>query len=162
MTEPFEASPAPTTASSSAAGAPELLRLAAGVALVATAGSLYLSEVRGFVPCPLCWLQRAMMYPLALQLLLAAWRRDLTVARHALPVAALGFVIALVQNLEAWGALPHLAYCQVRAAAPCDVAWPVWSGLGGPAALDHWLSIPVMSMLAFALVIAALWPVRRR
>lgn len=132
------------------------LQLAAGVALIAMVGSLYLSEVRGFVPCNLCWWQRAMMYPLALQLLGAHVRRDATLRPHALVLAVVGFGVALVQNLEAWGVISKLGYCQVRSAAPCDVAWPVWSGVGLPAALDSWLSIPVMAMLAFAALIALL------
>ena len=34
------------------------------VALLATVGSLYFSEIAGFVPCTLCWYQRIAMYPL--------------------------------------------------------------------------------------------------
>ena len=34
------------------------------VAIVATLGSLYFSEIRHFVPCVLCWYQRILMYPL--------------------------------------------------------------------------------------------------
>ncbi|MEM7737254.1 MAG: disulfide bond formation protein B, partial [Deinococcota bacterium] len=32
------------------------------IALVATAGSLYFSEVRNFIPCTFCWYQRILMY----------------------------------------------------------------------------------------------------
>jgi disulfide bond formation protein DsbB len=52
------------------------LALAALVAAVATAGSLYLSEGAHLVPCRLCWYQRTMMYPLAVILVVAAQRRD--------------------------------------------------------------------------------------
>ena len=52
------------------------LALAALVAAVATAGSLYLSEGAHLVPCRLCWYQRTMMYPLAVILIIAAIRRD--------------------------------------------------------------------------------------
>ncbi|HEV3362566.1 MAG TPA: disulfide bond formation protein B, partial [Acidimicrobiia bacterium] len=38
--------------------APSALSMAAVVAAVATAGSLYYSEVAHFPPCPLCWYQR--------------------------------------------------------------------------------------------------------
>jgi hypothetical protein len=40
--------------------------LAASVAIVATLGSLFMSEIAGFIPCRLCWVQRGFMYPLAL------------------------------------------------------------------------------------------------
>ncbi|NDE79574.1 MAG: disulfide bond formation protein B, partial [Actinobacteria bacterium] len=46
------------------------------VAAVATAGSLYFSEIADYVPCRLCWFQRVCMYPLAGILLVAAIRRD--------------------------------------------------------------------------------------
>jgi len=35
------------------------------VSVVATLGSLYFSEISGFIPCELCWYQRILMYPLA-------------------------------------------------------------------------------------------------
>ena len=44
--------------------APSALSLAAVVATVCMAGSLYFSEVAHFPPCHLCWLQRYCMYPL--------------------------------------------------------------------------------------------------
>ena len=53
------------------------LYLAWVVALIATLGSLYFSEVRGFVPCVLCWFQRIAMYPLVIVLGVAAFRSDL-------------------------------------------------------------------------------------
>ncbi|MEG0381222.1 MAG: disulfide bond formation protein B, partial [Kurthia sp.] len=34
------------------------------VALMATLGSLYFSEIRGYEPCELCWYQRIIMYPI--------------------------------------------------------------------------------------------------
>ena len=36
------------------------------VALLATAGALFLGEVMGKTPCALCWYQRIAMFPLAL------------------------------------------------------------------------------------------------
>ena len=34
------------------------------IALIATLGSLYFSEIMGFIPCKLCWFQRILMYPI--------------------------------------------------------------------------------------------------
>ncbi len=36
------------------------------ISLIATFGSLYFSEVRGYEPCTLCWYQRILMYPIVL------------------------------------------------------------------------------------------------
>src|SRR4029079_16621504 len=46
------------------------------VASIATGGSLFLSEVAGFVPCELCWYQRIFMYPLAVVLVPPAIRGE--------------------------------------------------------------------------------------
>lgn len=51
------------------------LPAAAAVATMATLGSLYLSEIANFTPCRLCWFQRIGLYPLAVVLLIAAWRQ---------------------------------------------------------------------------------------
>jgi hypothetical protein len=64
------------------------------VTVVATLGSLYLSEIAHFPPCQLCWFQRIAMYPLTVMLLLAAWRHDLAVRPYALTLALLGAPIS--------------------------------------------------------------------
>lgn len=127
---------------------PLLIRFAAAVAFLAMAGSLYASEVLGFVPCALCWIQRACMYPLALQLLLSGGRLD--VLRYVAPLVTLGALTALIQNLEAWGFIAPLKVC-LRSAAPCDVPWPLWATFGVPA-LDRLFTLPVLSLLAFVLI----------
>ena len=63
------------------------LGLAWIVSLVATLGSLYLSEVSHFPPCTLCWLQRIAMYPLVIVLGVGALRDDRAVRWYALPLA---------------------------------------------------------------------------
>ena len=138
------------------------LYLAWVVALGATIGSLYLSEVRGFVPCVLCWFQRIAMYPLALLLGIAALRGDLGIRGYALPLAIVGWLIALVQNLEDWGIIQTLKVCGVgQTTAGCDVQWPVWGG--SLANLNSILTIPVLALIAFTLVIGLLsWGRGRR
>lgn len=59
------------------------LGLAWLVAAVCTAGSLWFSEVAGFQPCRLCWIQRACMYPLTVVLAVAAWARHRSTARSS-------------------------------------------------------------------------------
>jgi disulfide bond formation protein DsbB len=118
------------------------LYLAWLVSLVATLGSLWFSEVRGFVPCTLCWYQRILMYPLAIQLGIAAWRGDAGIARYALPVTTLGGLIAgyhvLVQKIPDFG---FASAC--RSGVPCNVAYIEWFG---------WVTIPVLSLSAFVLI----------
>jgi len=66
------------------------LYLAWLVAVIATLGSLYFSEVRGFIPCELCWYQRILMYPLAVILGVAAFVEDDKCKRYVLPLSVLG------------------------------------------------------------------------
>ena len=75
--------------------APSAIALAAVVAAVCVAGSLYFSEVAHFPPCHLCWLQRFAMYPLAPILGIAAWRRRGALIRpYAMALALIGACIS--------------------------------------------------------------------
>lgn len=71
------------------------LVLAWVIALVATLGSLYYSEVAGFEPCLLCWYQRIAMYPLALTAAVAAVRAERVASYYLVPPALVGLVIAV-------------------------------------------------------------------
>lgn len=129
------------------------------VALFATLGSLYFSEVRSFNPCILCWYQRICMYPLAVLLGVAAFRGDLNVRLYAIPLAVMGWLTAFFQNAEHWGWVVAPKACTTNPAASCGTPWPVW-GTGNDA-LNTTVTIPVLSMIAFTLIIALLnW--RRR
>jgi disulfide bond formation protein DsbB len=128
-------------ASVAAVVGPQALGLAFLVALVATLGSLYLSEVAHFTPCTLCWYQRICMYPLAVVLGLAAWRRDLGVRPYALALTALGAPISAYHYLLE--RFPALESAACDPANPCSLVW-VWR--------FHYVSIPLMAGSAFALV----------
>jgi disulfide bond formation protein DsbB len=75
---------------------------ALAVAAVATAGSLYMSEVLGYPPCRLCWVQRGFMYPLVVVLALAAWRRATRVRWFVVPWAAAGLAVSTYHYLLEW------------------------------------------------------------
>lgn len=75
-------------------GTRSLLSLATTVALVATGGSLYFSEVMGLIPCELCWVQRILMYPLVVVLGVAAVEERAAVARTVLPLSSLGTLVS--------------------------------------------------------------------
>lgn len=130
-------------ASGRAAG---LLYLAWLVALAATLGSLYFSEVRLFVPCTLCWYQRILMYPMVVLLGIAAWRGDLGIVRYALPLTLFGALVAGYHVLDQ--KVPSFGFAGAcRAGVPCDIAYIDWFGF---------VTIPVLSLTAFVLISAAL------
>ena len=133
------------------------LYLAWLVALVATLGSLYFSEVKGFLPCVLCWYQRIAMYPLVVLLGVAAFFSDHGIRRYVAPLALIGLGTALFQNLETWGVSPTIKACTVGVS--CSALWPVWGENEAP---NKALSIPMLSLIAFSLILALLaWPRRQ-
>jgi disulfide bond formation protein DsbB len=114
------------------------LPLATAIAVVATGGSLYLSEVAGYLPCALCWYQRIAMYPLTIVLGVAALRGDRQVWRTALPLTVIGagvsvWHIAIERN-------PSLGGGVCDPAAPCAIRWVEEFGF---------LTLPTMALIAF-------------
>lgn len=128
------------------------LYLAWVVALVATLGSLYFSEVRHFAPCILCWYQRTMMYPLALLLGVAALCGDLGIRRYGLTLAAVGWLVSITQNLEVWGVIKSLKAC--TAGVPCDAKWPIFGDAN--VAISNIVTIPLLALIAFSLILGLL------
>lgn len=97
------------------------LVLAAIVAVGATLGSLYFSEVAHFTPCKLCWWQRVAMFPLSIVLSIAALKRDRGVRWYVLPVAALGLCVSVYHYTIEW--FPTLEKTSCALEAPCTQVW---------------------------------------
>lgn len=120
---------------------PAALAIAATVAIVATLGSLYYSEVADFPPCRLCWFQRIGMYPLALLLPIAAWRRDPQVRWYGLPLALVGGAISVYHMLIERN--PSLESGACEATNPCSIIWVEELG---------YLTIPTMALSGFVII----------
>lgn len=117
----------------------------------ATLGSLFFSEVMELPPCSLCWYQRIFMFPLPIIVLVGLFPFDVNVVRYALPLALGGGAVALYHSLLQLGIIP-------ASAAPCS------QGVScSTASLDlfGFLSIPMLSLLAFATVVALLVVLKR-
>lgn len=120
------------------------LAIAGAVAVGATAGSLYFSEVADFVPCDLCWVQRIFMYPLAFILPIAAVRRQREIALYGIVLAGVGLLVSLYHiQIQIW---PDQA-------TSCDPFNPC---SGKYVEALGFATIPQMAGLSFVLVIAAL------
>jgi Disulfide bond formation protein DsbB len=120
--------------------------LALVVAVTATAGSLYYSEIAGFLPCELCWYQRIVMYPLTAILAVGVLRRDRTVFWYAAPFVVVGAPLALYHWLvERVPSFSESSSCSVF--VPCAV--PYFEELG-------YVTLAFMSMSAFLLIGALL------
>jgi disulfide bond formation protein DsbB len=119
------------------------LYLAWVVSLMATLGSLYFSEIAGFIPCELCWYQRILMYPLVLLLGIATFQNDTAVKKFVLPLAVIGWLISLNHYLVQ--KVPGFA--QVKpcvSGVPCTAQYINWFGF---------ITIPFLAFTAFTLII---------
>ncbi|MNJ43494.1 Disulfide bond formation protein C [compost metagenome] len=118
--------------------------------MVATAGSLYLSEVLYYEPCKLCWLQRIFMYPLVILLGMAAFRNDRKILVYAIPLSIIGGSISTYHYAQQ--KIPGLAQllpCKVG--IPCNVDYLNWWGF---------VTIPLMALVAFILITLCLFIAR--
>ncbi len=118
------------------------LWLAFAVALIATVGSLFLSEIAHFFPCKLCWFQRIAMYPLVL-LGLPAFYADRRAARYFLPLPIAGLVISIWHILVERGVVEEASSCRVSAPGGCSVKWIEEFG---------YMTIPTLAATAFVLI----------
>ena len=123
---------------------PHALAIAATVAGGATAGSLSFSEGAGYVPCELCWWQRAAMYPIAIGLVVAALTGMKRVRRPAIVVAALGLAVS-AYHVQLQLFPDQSSFCE--ATNPCTGRWVEAFG---------WMTIPQMAGISFALIIGLL------
>lgn len=113
------------------------------VSVVATLGSLYFSEIRGFIPCELCWYQRILMYPLALILGIGTFQSDYSVKRVVLPMASIGWFISLFHYLEQ--KVPGFAEIKPCVqGVPCTTEYINWLGF---------ITIPFLAFTAFTIII---------
>ncbi|MDQ5900868.1 MAG: hypothetical protein QG600_446 [Patescibacteria group bacterium] len=112
------------------------------VALSATLGSLFFSEILKFPPCVLCWYQRIAMYPIVAILGIGIYFKEKYIHRYVLPLSIGGMAIALFHNLLYYKILPE-------SAAPCIL------GVSCTTKQIEWfgfVTIPFLSLIAFAII----------
>lgn len=113
------------------------------VALVATLGSLYLSEIADLPPCRLCWVQRGFMYPqvllfAALLVTRARWLWWVIMGSVTLGGAVSAYHVALER------------FPELEAEGTCDIHNKCSTIL-----IEHlgYLTIPTMALSGFALLL---------
>ncbi|SFK06584.1 disulfide oxidoreductase [Brevibacillus centrosporus] len=113
-----------------------------GISLIATAGSLFFSEVMKYIPCNLCWYQRILMYPLVILLGVASARKDYSISLYALILSVIGGLISLyhylIQKVPALHELGNA--CGI---VPCNTDYINWFGF---------ITIPFLALIAFTLI----------
>ena len=120
---------------------PLATEFAAAVAVTATAGSLYLSEVAHYTPCRLCWVQRAFMYPAAVLLVLAVATRRTWLRLVAGGLALVGLPVSVFHRYEqAVGGIGE--FCEQD--NPCSLKWVEEFGF---------VTIPTMAGIGFLAIV---------
>lgn len=110
------------------------------VALSATLGSLFYSEIQAFVPCKLCWFQRILMYPLVLILFFQTMRKQYYLG-PAIIFSTLGIFLALYHYLLQNGWIGDVESACSRIS--CGIKFVNYFGF---------VTIPFLSLTAFCLI----------
>lgn len=113
------------------------------VSAIATAGSLYFSNVMMLPPCSLCWWQRIGMFPLFLLFTIAFVRNDKDIVWYSTPLIIIGWIISVYHNLLYYG-LIEKSITACSAGVSCTSKTIEWFGL---------LTIPLLSLTAYSLLI---------
>lgn len=112
------------------------------VALLATLGSLFFSEIMHLPACVLCWYQRIFMYPLALIIPIALIRKDKNLPFFVIPMVVIGSIIAVFHNLLYYKIIPESEGLCVSGIS-CTTKYFEWFGF---------VTIPLLSLLSFLLI----------
>jgi disulfide bond formation protein DsbB len=117
------------------------------IALTATLGSLYFSELAKYVPCHLCWYQRIAMYPMAVILLVGALRRDVRAGvQYAFLFPIVGALISIYHIYLEENPSAQPAGCKVGGTT-CATKWIDKFG---------YITIPMLALTAFAAILTLL------
>lgn len=115
-----------------------LMQIIALTALIATLGSLYFSELRGYLPCELCWYQRIIMYPMVLLSVMAIIRKEMNISFYILVISGIGIVTAIyhygLQKINFLG--DNISMCT---GPSCTVQYINWFGF---------ITIPFLALIA--------------
>jgi|SRR5579862_719737 len=122
------------------------------VAAIATGGSLFYSEIAGFIPCEFCWYQRICMYPMSILLLVFALYRENRASRYLLVLPIGGALVSIYHMFIAYGAIKEPSACTITPGG-CAINW-----LAIPAhdVTFGYLTIPTLALTGFLLLIGFL------
>ncbi|MFC4388677.1 disulfide oxidoreductase [Gracilibacillus marinus] len=76
-----------------------LLFIVWAISFIAMLGSLFYSEVMGFLPCEMCWYQRILMYPLVVIYGYAVYKKDMKYAFPGMILSGIGIVVSAYHYL---------------------------------------------------------------
>lgn len=119
--------------------------------LVATLGSLYFSEILGYIPCNLCWIQRIFMYPIVILSTVALIKRNKDIAYGSLYLSGIGMLISIYHyGLQK---IPFLGDATgICGDVPCNLQYINYGGF---------ITIPFLAGTAFIVIFISQWILNR-
>lgn len=110
--------------------------------LLATLGSLYFSEILGYIPCDLCWYQRIFMYPILLISTIALIKKDKMITYASSYLSGIGLAFSLyhysLQKFSFFG--DGSGFCTN---VPCNLQYVNYFGF---------ITIPFLAGVAFTVI----------
>lgn len=115
------------------------------ISIVATLGSLYFSEIRGYEPCKMCWIQRIFMYPIVIMTTIAFIQKNARIALTTAVFAIMGSSVSLYHY-----GIQKLSFLSESAPScgmvSCTGQYINWLGF---------ITIPFLALTAFILILGA-------
>ncbi|KOS71598.1 disulfide bond formation protein DsbB [Lysinibacillus contaminans] len=115
------------------------------VSIVATFGSLYFSEIRGYEPCKMCWIQRIFMYPIVIMTTIAFIQKNARIALTTAVFAIMGGSVSLYHY-----GIQKISFLSESAPScgmvSCTGQYINWFGF---------ITIPFLALTAFILIAGA-------
>lgn len=112
------------------------------IIFISTLGSLYFSEIKHFIPCLLCWIQRGFMYPLVILYLVIIFKNNtklsVTLTKLGILMSSLGSIVSIY----------HIYIQLTNTESICNI--------GIPCNIDYlnlfgFITIPMLCLTAFIL-----------
>lgn len=110
------------------------------ISLTAMSGSLYFSEVVGYIPCDLCWWQRVFMYPIVFLSLIGIIKKSNELFNYVASLSFIGMCISIYHVYIQFSG-SESSFCS--GAVECNIKYIEWLGF---------ITIPVLCLTAFALI----------
>jgi disulfide bond formation protein DsbB len=121
------------------------------IALGATLGSLFYSEIIGFEPCKLCWFQRIFIYPQVILFAIALLKKNENqklVIYNGLSLSIIGALISLYHYILQIGVTSSLPCGATQYSISCSERFVMEFG---------YITLPMMALTAFIFIITLLY-----
>lgn len=117
------------------------------LALTATSGSLYMSNILGWTPCRLCWFQRIIIYPMVALTAVAILLEKEDIRDYVIPLALIGLPIAVYHALVQRYSQFHSSGCSILQVS-CSTKYTFFFG---------YVTIPVMAATVLVAILVLMW-----